>query len=77
MLSVPVGLVAGLLLANSASGAYIAAMSIGQAISYALPAVFLAAVVALQYIDVRIRKEGLDVQLARAAEAAAGEAGTF
>ncbi len=77
VLSVPVGLIAGVLLANSASGAYIAVMSVGQAISYALPAVFLAAVVALQYIDVRIRKEGLDVQLSRAAEAAATESGAL
>ena len=36
---------------------------------------FMAAVVALLYIDIRIRREGLDVELARAAEDAAGANG--
>src|SRR5690606_41689146 len=53
---------------------FIATMTIGMAITYTIPAIFLAAVVALQYIALRIRREGLDVQLARAAEAAAGTA---
>lgn len=62
--------IAGPDLGNAASGAYIATMTVGMAIAYTIPAIFMAAVVALQYVDVRIRKEGLDVQLARAAEAA-------
>ena len=56
------------------SGGYIALLSVGTALSYALPTIFLAAVVALLYVDVRIRREGLDVELARAAEAAAAQA---
>src|SRR3546814_15992934 len=58
---------------DTGSGGFIATMSIGMAISYTLPAIFLAAVVALQYIDIRIRREGLDVQLMHAAETAARE----
>ncbi|MCC2308779.1 glycerophosphoryl diester phosphodiesterase membrane domain-containing protein [Cellulomonas sp. zg-Y338] len=46
----------------------IALSSIGDIISYTLTTVFSAAVAALLYIDVRMRREGLDVELARAAE---------
>jgi len=56
------------------SGGYVALLSVGTALAYALPTIFLAAVVALLYVDVRIRREGLDVELARAAEAAAAQA---
>lgn len=42
--------------------------SIADVVSYTLTTVFSAAVVALLYIDVRMRREGLDVELARAAE---------
>ena len=56
------------------SGGYVALLSVGTALAYALPTIFLAAVVALLYVDVRIRREGLDVELARAAEAAAVQA---
>src|SRR5665811_528367 len=56
------------------SGGYVALLSVGTALSYALPTIFLAAVVALLYVDVRIRREGLDVELARAAETAAAQA---
>ncbi|MCL3862672.1 hypothetical protein [Actinotalea sp. K2] len=52
----------------------IALTSIGNALAYTLTTVFTAAVVALLYIDLRIRREGLDVELTRAAEAAAAEA---
>jgi membrane-anchored glycerophosphoryl diester phosphodiesterase (GDPDase) len=79
VLTVPTSVI-GMLIAGGdesglASGGYIATMTIGMAIAYTIPAIFLAGVVALQYIDVRIRKEGLDVQLARAAEASAGRVG--
>lgn len=77
VLTVPTSLIGMFLMAGDengmASGGYIATMTIGMAIAYTIPAIFLAAVVALQYIDVRIRKEGLDVQLARAAEANAAK----
>ena len=42
---------------------------VAQTISMTLTTVFLAAVVALLYVDVRMRREGLDVELARAAGA--------
>lgn len=75
VLSVPTSFIAMLFITDPASGGFVATLSIGMAISYTLPAIFLAAVVALQYIDIRIRREGLDVQLMRAAETAAQEAG--
>ncbi len=77
ILSVPLSLLSVFFISDMASGGFIALMTVGMAVSYALPAVFIAAVVALQYIDVRIRKEGLDVQLSRAAEAAAQQAGSL
>ncbi|NTW42318.1 MAG: hypothetical protein HGA44_21000, partial [Cellulomonadaceae bacterium] len=49
----------------------LAITAVGTAVASTLGAVFQSAVVALLYIDVRIRREGLDVELARAAEAAA------
>ncbi|WP_372593281.1 hypothetical protein, partial [Actinotalea sp.] len=54
---------------TSATGIGITA--VGTAISSALTVVFTASVIALLYIDVRMRREGLDIELARAAEAAA------
>jgi hypothetical protein len=71
VLSVPTSILAMFFITDPGSGGFVATMSIGMAISYTLPAIFLAAVVALQYIDIRIRREGLDVQLMRAAETAA------
>ena len=76
VLAVPTSIIGGIIAATTpdgaTSGGYIAATTVGMAVAYTIPAIFLAAVVALQYIDVRIRKEGLDVQLARAAEANQG-----
>jgi hypothetical protein len=46
----------------------IAVSSIAQIVALTLTTVFSAAVVALLYIDVRMRREGLDVELARAAD---------
>ncbi|HLS74139.1 MAG TPA: glycerophosphoryl diester phosphodiesterase membrane domain-containing protein [Actinomycetaceae bacterium] len=43
--------------------------SIGQLVGSALSIPVMAAVLALLYIDIRMRKEGLDVELARAAQA--------
>ncbi|WNB86369.1 glycerophosphoryl diester phosphodiesterase membrane domain-containing protein [Cellulomonas sp. ATA003] len=45
----------------------IAVTSIANIIAYTLTTSFMAAVLALLYVDVRMRKEGLDVELARAA----------
>lgn len=50
------------------SFASIAVSSIAQIVALTLTTVFSAAVVALLYIDVRMRREGLDVELARAAD---------
>ncbi|ADG75223.1 conserved hypothetical protein [Cellulomonas flavigena DSM 20109] len=41
--------------------------AIGQVVGMTLSTTFLAAVVALLYVDVRMRREGLDLELARAA----------
>ncbi|WP_282949107.1 glycerophosphoryl diester phosphodiesterase membrane domain-containing protein [Cellulomonas endometrii] len=49
------------------SGASIALVAVGQAIASTISTVFMAGVIALAYIDVRMRREGLDVELARAA----------
>ena len=46
-------------------------IGIAKIIALTLSTTFLAAVVALLYIDVRMRREGLDVELARAAETTA------
>ncbi|WP_246117449.1 glycerophosphoryl diester phosphodiesterase membrane domain-containing protein [Cellulomonas composti] len=45
----------------------IAVNSVGSVIAQTLTTVFLSSVVALLYIDVRMRREGLDLELARAA----------
>ncbi|WP_287917292.1 glycerophosphoryl diester phosphodiesterase membrane domain-containing protein [Cellulomonas sp.] len=46
----------------------IVATSIGQVLANTISTVFTASVVALLYIDTRMRREGLDIELARAAE---------
>jgi hypothetical protein len=46
----------------------IAVNSVAQIVALTLTTVFSAAVVALLYIDVRMRREGLDVELARSAD---------
>lgn len=51
------------------SPAYLAITGVGQVLSLTLSTTYTAAVVALLYIDVRMRREGLDVELARAASA--------
>ena len=53
------------------SGLGLVLINVGTAVASILTIVFTAAVVALLYIDVRIRREGLDVELARAAETGA------
>ena len=44
-------------------------LGIANVVALTLTTVFTAAVIALLYIDVRMRREGLDVELARAAAA--------
>ncbi|PFG32564.1 glycerophosphoryl diester phosphodiesterase membrane domain-containing protein [Sanguibacter antarcticus] len=48
----------------------IAIMTLAQIIAYTITTAFLSSVIALLYIDVRMRREGLDVELAAAADAA-------
>lgn len=49
---------------------YLVATTVAQIVATALTTPFTAAVIALLYIDVRMRTEGLDLELARAAERA-------
>lgn len=52
------------------------ALVLATVISTAITTIFLSSVVAILYIDVRMRREGLDVQLAAAAAQADGPQGT-
>ena len=51
------------------SVASLAITSVGEVIALTLATTYLSAVVALLYIDVRMRREGLDIELGRAAAA--------
>ena len=53
----------------------LAITGVGSILGSVLTTPFTAAVVALLYIDTRIRREGLDVELTRAAEAASAATG--
>ena len=56
------------------SVASLAITSVGEIIALTLATTYLSAVVALLYIDVRMRREGLDIELGRAATADAAAA---
>jgi len=65
---VPAGLIAGVVSVTSGSDdASVLVSALGQIVGLTLSTTFMAAVVALLYVDVRIRREGLDLELARAA----------
>ena len=66
----PATLIAGLFLRDPTATSFgsIVVIGIANIIASTLSTTFLSAVVALLYIDVRMRREGLDVELARAAE---------
>ncbi|MEZ0449610.1 glycerophosphoryl diester phosphodiesterase membrane domain-containing protein [Cellulomonas sp. ICMP 17802] len=70
---VPATLITSLFLRDPTATSFGSIVVIGVAniIASTLSTTFLAAVVALLYIDVRMRREGLDVELARAAETTA------
>jgi ABC-type sugar transport system permease subunit len=72
VVAIPLGLlgVAGPLLLPGTGGALVLVFSsyLSQVVVGAVTTPFTSAVVALQYVDQRIRKEGLDVQLIAAAE---------
>lgn len=48
----------------------VAVMTLAQIVAYTITTAFLSSVIALLYIDVRMRREGLDVELAAAADEA-------
>ncbi|MBO0899889.1 hypothetical protein J1G42_10215 [Cellulomonas sp. zg-ZUI222] len=65
---VPAGLFAGIVSMSSGSDdVSVLVSALGQVVGLTLSTTFMAAVVALLYVDVRIRREGLDLELARAA----------
>ncbi|WP_426592722.1 glycerophosphoryl diester phosphodiesterase membrane domain-containing protein [Cellulomonas sp. McL0617] len=68
--TVPASLVSQLLLDDTSGRSFgsIVINGIASIIALTLSTTFVAAVTALLYIDVRMRREGLDVELARAAE---------
>jgi hypothetical protein len=71
VLAAPVSVVVAIVQPDLTSPLVIFLTTLLSGLVQALSTVFLASVVALLYIDLRIRREGLDVELARAAEAAA------
>jgi hypothetical protein len=72
IVAMPFGLITMLTLSDPlSSGPAIAITAVGQAVASTVATVFMAGVIALAYIDVRMRREGLDVELARSA----GDAG--
>uniref|UniRef100_UPI00196B5F98 glycerophosphoryl diester phosphodiesterase membrane domain-containing protein n=1 Tax=Cellulomonas endophytica TaxID=2494735 RepID=UPI00196B5F98 len=67
----PAGVLAGVLGASVGTGPYLLVLSVATVLATTLATTYLASVVALLYIDVRMRREGLDIELARAASATA------
>src|SRR5699024_11320311 len=67
VVSLPVTMIAGILARAGSMLPMAIATSAGQFISMALSLPITSAIIALLYVDVRMRKEGLDVALARAA----------
>jgi hypothetical protein len=65
----PAGLIAAFVLQDPLLTSFggLALSAVANAIAYTLTTSFMAAVIALLYIDVRMRREGLDVELTRAA----------
>ncbi len=68
IVSYPFSAVGGLFAAGTGDGlAMVALTTLGTVIATAMMTIFLSAVVALLYVDLRMRREGLDVALAAAA----------
>lgn len=67
----PVGMVMGLFMATANSAALAASYGVTYVITGGMSVLFLGGVIALLYIDTRMRREGLDVQLQTAAATAA------
>ncbi|MFS0706473.1 glycerophosphoryl diester phosphodiesterase membrane domain-containing protein, partial [Cellulomonas sp. 179-A 9B4 NHS] len=65
---VPAGILAGLLTGVTGSATVTVVLTaVGSVVGLTVSTSFLAALVALLYVDVRMRREGLDLELARAA----------
>jgi hypothetical protein len=73
LIATPASLVSAFLLQDPLLTSFgsIVIIGIANVVAYTLTTSFMAAVLALLYIDVRMRREGLDVELARAAAEAA------
>ncbi|HMO10452.1 MAG TPA: hypothetical protein PKB06_02860 [Actinotalea sp.] len=69
LISVPFGFVAGFITFLQNDFALVAVTLLSNALGLIISLAFVSPVVALLYIDVRMRREGLDIELARAAEA--------
>jgi hypothetical protein len=67
----PIGVVMGLFMATANQAALAASYGVTYLITGGMSVLFLGGVIALLYIDTRMRREGLDVQLQAAAAAAA------
>ena len=69
----PAAIIAALVLRDPTATSFgsVVILGIASIIASTLSTTFLSSVVALLYIDVRMRREGLDVELARAAESTA------
>ncbi|MFI2103400.1 glycerophosphoryl diester phosphodiesterase membrane domain-containing protein [Isoptericola sp. NPDC019693] len=86
VITIPLGVIAGVIggtggSTESFTTATMVMTVLSSVVSSAITVIFVASVVALLYIDVRMRREGLDVQLAAAAQATdsgrpGGEPGT-
>lgn len=71
VVAVPVGLLMGLFMAMQSGAGIAVSYGITYVITGGMSVLFLGGVIALLYIDTRMRREGLDVQLQAAAAAAA------
>ncbi len=69
IIATPAALISAFLLQDPLSTSFgsIVILGIANVVAYTLTTSFMAAVLALLYIDVRMRREGLDVELSRAA----------
>jgi hypothetical protein len=71
VISAPLAIVVGLVAYSADSVVTLIVSLLSTALGSIVSLAFLAPVVALLYVDTRMRREGLDIELARAAEAAA------
>ncbi|WP_370290495.1 hypothetical protein [Nocardioides sp.] len=70
IIAIPLGIVAGIVGVSApqyATLAFVLAQAVGLVVQYAFYAPFLASVSSVQYIDLRMRKEGFDIELLREA----------